>query len=151
MYPRRIGRTLITKHPFHRHHDSGLHDESSDELVCNGSIAAAEFDRMRKEIETLKEALHDSRKASKRQMKVQRVLSLERISTHFNRNLKRRRSSSMSRFRFVSNYTVTYPCSQQCGFQAFKDKDSELTSLKTKYSNQEEVCTILLLYKRLTY
>lgn len=35
-----------------------------------GSLAAAEFDRMRKEIETLKEALQDSRKTSKRNQKV---------------------------------------------------------------------------------
>ncbi|KDR68006.1 hypothetical protein GALMADRAFT_257564 [Galerina marginata CBS 339.88] len=73
------GKNMLTKNP-HYDHDNRLYngsDGASDNRVFNGLHGAAEYDRMNKEIETLKEALHDARKVSKRHIKKLEETKLE--------------------------------------------------------------------------
>ena len=70
LHSNKKGRTLVSKHPYHQAQENRCYEGSSDESAFNGPIAAAEFDRMKKEIETLKAALHESKKTTKRQSKV---------------------------------------------------------------------------------
>jgi len=63
-------------------HGTRLHNDVDDEAdrqhsnlpvdkqMFTGSLALAEYERMKKEIETLKETLHESKKLSRRQAKV---------------------------------------------------------------------------------
>jgi hypothetical protein len=44
-------------------------DPSSEEPVFRGPLAIAEYDRLKKEIESLKESLHEMRRSSKKQTK----------------------------------------------------------------------------------
>lgn len=60
----RRGTVGSSKRPSHDVHDKGRLD------VFRGSLAVAEYDRMKQEVESLKEALQDSRKTSKRTLKV---------------------------------------------------------------------------------
>ena len=64
------GRALVSKHPCHQAQENRCYEGSSDDSAFNGPITAAEFDRMKEEIETLKSALHESKKTTKRQSKV---------------------------------------------------------------------------------
>jgi len=68
LHSNKKGRTLVSKH--HQAQENRCYEGSSDETAFNGPIAAAEFDRMKREIETLKAALHENKKTAKRQSKV---------------------------------------------------------------------------------
>jgi len=89
------GKSLIARHPYHHQHDSRhCQDESDGEPGYKGPIAVAEFDRMRKEIEALKETLHESKKSYKRQTKVRfaiRSFTGNSFTLLLGRNWKRQR------------------------------------------------------------
>lgn len=62
-----MGRPFIA----HSRRNSEQIDESSDdEPTIRRPIAATEIDRLRKEVDALKEALHEGKKSHKRQTKV---------------------------------------------------------------------------------
>ena len=70
LHSNKKGRTLVSKHPYNQVQENRCYEGGSEESAFNGPIAAAEFDRLKKEIETLKAALHESKKTTKRQSKV---------------------------------------------------------------------------------
>jgi hypothetical protein len=70
-HSQRKGRSFVTKRSHSHHHDTEQIDESSDdEPTFSGPIAAAEVDRLRKEVDSLKQALQETKKINKRQSKV---------------------------------------------------------------------------------
>jgi hypothetical protein len=65
----RKGKAFITKRPHSRHNSEQVDESSDDEPTFSGPIAA-EFERLRDEVDSLKEALYESKKLHKRQTKV---------------------------------------------------------------------------------
>ena len=74
----RKGKSSISRHLTHRY-DTRLAstqniydnmDPSSEEPVFRGPLAVAEYERLKKEIESLKESLHEMKRSSKKQTKV---------------------------------------------------------------------------------
>lgn len=51
-------------------HAEQIDESSDDESIFTEPIASSEADRLRKEVDSLKQALHDSKKINKRQSKV---------------------------------------------------------------------------------
>jgi len=75
----RKGKASVPKHLSHHRYDTCLasaqngYDNmspTSQEPVFRGPLAVAEYERMKKEIESLKESLHEMKRSSKRQSKV---------------------------------------------------------------------------------
>lgn len=73
----RKGKSPMSRHQSHRHDTrlasaQNIHDNtdpSSEEPVFRGPLAVAEYDRLKKEIESLKESLHEMKRSSKKQTK----------------------------------------------------------------------------------
>ncbi|KAF9526095.1 hypothetical protein CPB83DRAFT_498518 [Crepidotus variabilis] len=95
--------------PAMKHYTTRHHDETIDDSLLNGLNASAEFERLRREIESLKEALHESRKTNKRQSK-----KLEDMKTE------------------LTSY-----------IQCAKDKDTEISKVKSKNAANEEVLSTI--------
>ena len=63
------GRSFVTKRS-NSQHDDQIDESSDNEPTFTGPIAVSEVDRLRKEVDSLKQALHESKKTNKRQSKV---------------------------------------------------------------------------------
>jgi len=84
----RKGKSSVSRHLSHRY-DTRIAssqnvydnmDRSLEEPVFIGPLAVAEYERLRKEVESLKESLHEAKRSSKKQTKAH-LCSIARIST----------------------------------------------------------------------
>jgi len=84
----RKGKSSTSRHLSHRNDtrlasSQNVYDNmghSLEEPVFRGPLAVAEYERLKKEVESLKESLHEARRSSKKQTKAHSC-SIARIST----------------------------------------------------------------------